>query len=340
MENIAADYDGPWKQALMDYFPACMEFFYPAAYADIDWDRGYEILNTELQKIVPEAKVGRRVADILVQVYRKNGSPINVLVHVEVQTEYEVDFPKRIHTYESLIELRHDAPVASLVIFGDDRPKWRPKKHVSKIWENKTIRSYRVVKLLDYQNKWSELERSTNPFAVMVMAHLKTMATRQDAQKRLEWKTRVTKGLLSAGYSEKEIRSLLRLVYWMMRLPEGLEREFQIQLDQFLEEKEMPYVMMPCEQDAMERGLSQGLEQGLERGSLLSRREDIIDILVLKFSEVPSEIADRINKLSDASVLRELLQRSVTIASLSDFSEVLDRLVVTTAEDSSSEQYN
>lgn len=274
----------------------------------------------------------------MVKVYRKNGSPINVLVHVEVQTEYEVDFPKRIHTYQSLIELRHDAPVASLVILGDDRPKWRPKKYESTIWENKTTRSYRVVKLLDYQNKWSELERSTNPFAVMVMAHLKTMATRQDAQKRLEWKTRVTKGLLSAGYSEKEIRSLLRLVYWMMRLPEGLEREFQIQLDKFLEEKEMPYVMMPCEQDAM--------EQGLKKGILQKSREDIIDILVLRFSEVPSEIADRINKLSEESVLRELLMRSVTIASLSDFSDVLAQLapldaeLPTTAEDSSGEQYN
>ncbi|MBO1350156.1 MAG: hypothetical protein EBE86_023525 [Hormoscilla sp. GUM202] len=53
---------------------------------------------------------GRRLADILVKVWRKNGSPINVLVHVEVQSEYEVDFPKQIHIYNSLIELRYDAP--------------------------------------------------------------------------------------------------------------------------------------------------------------------------------------------------------------------------------------
>jgi len=326
MENIAADYDGPWKQALIDYFPACMEFFYPVAYADINWDRGYEILNTELQKIVPEAKVGRRVADILVKVWRKNGSPINVVVHVEVQSEYEADFPKRIHIYNSLIELRHDVPVASLVILGDDRPSWRPQEFVSTIWESRTTQSYRVVKLLDYQSQWSDLERSTNPFAVMVMAHLKTMATRENAQKRLEWKTRVTRGLLEAGYTEQEIRNLLRLVYWMMRLPENLEREFQIQLDQFLEEKEMPYVMMPCEQDAMNRGVLQ------------TRRKDIIYILVVKFSDVPEQIADRINKLSEESVLRELLMRAVTIASLSDFSAVLDQLAP--AEDSSGEQYN
>ncbi|MBC6471990.1 MAG: hypothetical protein GDA48_03510 [Hormoscilla sp. GM102CHS1] len=61
-------------------------------------------------------------------------------------------------------------------------------------------------------------------------------------------------------------------------------------------------------------------------------------MLVLKFSEVPEQIADRINGLSDESVLKELFQRAVTIASLSDFSAVLDRL--TTAADSSDPQNN
>jgi len=164
----------------------------------------------------------------------------------------------------------------------------------------------------------------------MVMAHLQTMATRQNAQKRLEWKTRVTKGLLEVGYSEQEIRNLLWLVYWMMKLPENLEREFQIQLDQFLEEKEMSYVMLPCEQDAMERGVN--------RGALQTGREYLIDMLVMKFDSVPEQISDRINKLNDASLLKELFQRSVTIASLSDFSAVLEQL--TTAEDSSGQQYN
>ncbi|MBO1352177.1 MAG: hypothetical protein EBE86_034640 [Hormoscilla sp. GUM202] len=83
----------------------------------------------------------------------------------------------------------------------------------------------------------------------------------------------------------------------------------------------MPYVMLPCSQDAMNRAVLQ------------TRREALSDILVLKFDSVPEEIADRINKLSDASLLRELHQRSVTIASLSDFSAVLEQL--TPAEDSS-----
>jgi len=37
------------------YFPAFMAFFFPEAHADIDWTRGYESLDTELQQIVRDA---------------------------------------------------------------------------------------------------------------------------------------------------------------------------------------------------------------------------------------------------------------------------------------------
>ncbi len=41
-----------------------------------------------------------------------------------------------------------------------------------------------AVKLWDYNECWSELEASDNPFATVVMAHLKTKATRKDNQVR------------------------------------------------------------------------------------------------------------------------------------------------------------
>ena len=54
-KTINDDYDGPWKEAIETYFEDCMAFFFPQAYADIDWSRGYRFLDKEFQKIVPEA---------------------------------------------------------------------------------------------------------------------------------------------------------------------------------------------------------------------------------------------------------------------------------------------
>ncbi len=58
-----------------------------------------------------------------------------------------------------------------------------------------------VVKLLDYEARWAELEASDNPFAVVVMAHLKTQATRGDMAERYAAKLSLAKMLYRRGYS-------------------------------------------------------------------------------------------------------------------------------------------
>jgi len=42
------------------------------------------------------------------------------------------------------------------------------------------------VKLLDYESRWDELESSNNPFAMITMAHLKTLATTRNLVERAE----------------------------------------------------------------------------------------------------------------------------------------------------------
>jgi len=49
------------------------------------------------------------------------------------------------------------------------------------------------VKFRDYKERWLELEPSINPFATLVMAHLKTRATRKDPEERLRWKMRLVR---------------------------------------------------------------------------------------------------------------------------------------------------
>src|SRR5262245_34874485 len=71
--SSATDTDSPWKEALDRYFERCMALFFPQAHADIDWTRGYEMLDKELQPIVRQAKLGRRYVDKLVKVWLRNG---------------------------------------------------------------------------------------------------------------------------------------------------------------------------------------------------------------------------------------------------------------------------
>ncbi|MFN3335574.1 MAG: hypothetical protein ACK47M_24010 [Caldilinea sp.] len=63
------DFDSPWKDNLDLLFAEFMAFFFPDAYVAIDWSRGHEYLDKELQKITADADTGRRTVDKLVKVY-------------------------------------------------------------------------------------------------------------------------------------------------------------------------------------------------------------------------------------------------------------------------------
>ncbi len=182
------DYDSPWKEALDLYFEPFLAFFFPQAHADIDWGRGYEMLDKELQQIVREAEVGRRYVDKLVKVWLKSGAESWLLIHVEIQTWREGKFAKRMYVYNYRLFDRYDREVISLAVLADDDPNWRPDHYGYTRWGFRAGIEFPSVKLLDFAPHWQSLEANPNPFATVVLAHLKTLETRQDPVGRQGWK--------------------------------------------------------------------------------------------------------------------------------------------------------
>ncbi|MBI4870377.1 MAG: hypothetical protein HY814_02290 [Candidatus Riflebacteria bacterium] len=97
--GIRADFDTPWKEALERYFREFLALFFPAAHDGIDWARGHEFLDKELEKVVRDAELGRRLLDKLAHVWRQDGEEELVLVHVEVQGQKDDDFAQRMYVY-------------------------------------------------------------------------------------------------------------------------------------------------------------------------------------------------------------------------------------------------
>ena len=103
-------------------------------------------------------------------------------------------------------------PATSLAILCDANPSWRPNQYTFDYPD--TLLSFRfgTAKLLDYQERWSALAASTNPFAIVVMTHLKTQETKQDKQSRKEWKLRLIRRLYEQGYNRENIVNLFRFI--------------------------------------------------------------------------------------------------------------------------------
>jgi hypothetical protein len=120
--------------------------------------------------------------------------------------------------------------------------QWRPNHYSYHYPDTRLNFEFGTVKLLDYQNRWTELEASENPFATVVMAHLKTQQTRQQPQERKTWKFSLIRRLYDLGLQEQDIRNLYRFIDWVMILPKALEAEFWEQFKQFEQERTMKYV--------------------------------------------------------------------------------------------------
>ena len=256
------DYDSPWKEALDLYFQPFLAFFFPLIYNDIDWSRGYESLDKELQKIAPKAAQGRRHVDKLVKVWRKNGRSVWVLLHIEVQTQKQHRFAKRVYVYNHRISDYYDCTVVSLAVLADDDPKWRPNQHKESLWGWSLEMKFPPAKLLDYANCVAELEADSNPFAPIVLAHLKALETRQDPEQRQTWKFRLFRHLHERGFTAEDVRQLFRIIDWLMELPPALEDLLWEDIEQLQKEQPVPFITTP-ERVGIRRGLMLAIEDAL-----------------------------------------------------------------------------
>lgn len=305
-----SDYDSPWKEALERYFPQALEFLFPLIHTEVDWERGWEFLDKELQQVVRDAELGRRLVDKLVKVWRRDGSETWVLLHLEVQGSYEANFAERMFVYHYRLRDRYNLSVVTLAILADKRLSWRPAGYSKSLWGCRVSLDFPMVKLLDYESQLSELEQSSNPFSVIVVAHLQAQATDEDMEDRLKWKLKIVKGLYERGYDREDILELFRFIDWVMTLPAALENQFDDELSAFEEEREMPYVT------SVER-----------RAALRTKQSSIIDALEVRFGPVPDEITDQVAQLHDAEQLQALFKDAILVESVDAFQKLLNENV-------------
>jgi hypothetical protein len=310
-----ADYDSPWKQALAEYFEAFLLMFFPQVHAEIDWSRGYEILDKELQQLAPEAETGRRVADLLFRVWRRNGEEKWVLIHVEVQSQPDPEFPHRMFVYNSRFADRHKRLVASFAILADGDPIWRPDRYVYNLWNCGGGFHFPVVQLLDLDT--AELEQKPNPFAVVVLAHLTAQRTAGDAQSRRASKFRLIRGLLERSIERENVLRLLRLLDWFLKLPPPIEYQLRQDVQAFEQEKRMPYVTS-WERMGKEEGLAEGLAEGEARGL----RKAIALLLGKKFGESGRQLMPEIEKIQDVAMLSRIIESIESATSVDEIRQV------------------
>ena len=292
------------------YWRPFLELCFPTIAGGIDWTVPVEFLDQELQEIVRDADLGKQRVDKLAKVRRTDGTDEWVLVHVEVQSQADEGLPLRLYQYHHRIVDRFGRRCATLAVLADEREDWRPECYEAELWGCRIRFEFPVCKLLDLAGDAEGMAAGGNPAAVVVSAHLAAQSTRGDMDLRGKLKWELTRRLYERGYERRDVLELFRLIDWLLRLPEGLEVALREQIVSFEEDKAMPYIT------SIERI---GRQEGLAEGRLQALREDILDILEIRFGTVPGPLKAMVDAATEETRLKSMHRHAVQIPSLDQF---------------------
>jgi len=148
------------------------------------------------------------------------------------------------YIYNYRIFDRYKIFVASFAILGDTSKTWNPKSFEKQRMGCKLKFQFPTAKLSKYEDKekWEDLKNSSNPFAIVVMAHLKTKSTASDDEKRVQEKLYIIKHLFKKGFPKRDIDNLLKFIDWIMHVSEDQDKLFWQEIEKYQKEEEMPYV--------------------------------------------------------------------------------------------------
>jgi hypothetical protein len=307
---MSDDYDNPWKEAIEQYFREFIAFFFPKADKKTDWSKGYVFLDKELRKITRKAEISRKYVDKLVQIWLKNGDDVWAAIHIDVQSQTEYDFPKRMYVYNYRLFDRYDRHAASFAVLADDCATWRPSGFRQELMGCRVNFEFPTVKLTDY--KYEELEKSDNPFAVVVMAHLKTQETAKDDPKRMKEKLEIVRHLYRKGFLKQDILNLFRFIDWIMDLPKETEQIFWDELGAEEKEGKMPYITTG-ERIGYKRGKQEGILKAIGLG------------LELKFGKPGLRLMNKISEIRDMETLDAIYEGLRKVSEIKELRQIYER---------------
>jgi len=250
-----SDYDGAWKEALRSFFQEILQCYFPAVAATIDWQRPAEWYDKELSQILGQPGQRNRRVDILVKVWLRDGTAQWILLHLEVQSNYEEGFAERLSLYNSGFFWIFKQRVVTLAVLADLREGWRPDEDVFQLADFESRTRFPVCKLIDrLRGDW----QGDHSLPVqLARAQIAALRTAGDPEGRYQAKWQLVRNLYELGYNAEQVREIFRLIDWMMHLRVDLEERFKHELDELEESLQMPYVTS-VERIAKSEGLSEG----------------------------------------------------------------------------------
>lgn len=268
--------DTLWKGIIESLIDEFIQFFF-AEYADlIDFERGFEFLDTELQQLLPANSGRRRHADKLVKVWLKNGEEVWFLIHIEVQGYPDPFFDRRMYECVYRIGDKFQQPVTALAIYTDWEHKYHFKEYRSSFLGTELVYTFNTYVLCEHTP--AELSQNPNPFAAVMEAAWQYLDKPADDQALRALKLDLIGRLKMRNIPRDKITLIINFIKFYLPFTNSeIEANFEQDL-MVLTQTDKPMglieaILEDVKQQGLEQGLEQGRELGIVEGIALEKRE-------------------------------------------------------------------
>ena len=313
IEDQDSDYDGAWKEALVEQLPDFVREYFPAMFEAIDWTQPVEWLDKEISQFIGLIGHRNRVVDLLAKVMLRSGDEQWILLHLEIQTSSEEGFEFRLACYNGSLLGLHQKRVVTLAVLADLRENWLPQEDSFELGGFSSRMRFPICKLIHrLRDDWQGNKSLPVQLARAQIAALQT-AGNPDGRYQAKWK--LVKELYETGYTAETLRKVLRLIDWMVRLRRDFDVRFELELTEYEKERKMPYVTS-WERIAEERGEARGEARGIARAALR--------VLAANCGTLPDDVQNQIRALP-INALDDLLMAAVNLRSQSELQAWIDQ---------------
>ena len=287
--------DDLWKKVIADLFEDFLLFFLPEFHKEVDFSKSVDFLQQELFKEIIKDRKGRKMADQIAKVHLKNGKEQWVLVHTEVQSEDDEDFPLRMFQYYYRIFDRYGKKIVAIAVFSNKSNK--SSNQYKDVYFGTEL-SYTFNKYVVDNFDEKELKKSPKLFSKALLASI--YMNRTKSNDKMEMRSIYKRALLRDVWSlqnatRTEISALLYFVDYLLKLPEEMSEQLKQELrteirkedEQMLQlhKGELPPTLAGILEMERQEGLELGIERGIEQGIEQGIRQMILNLIEKGFTE-------------------------------------------------------
>ena len=296
-------HDRLFKELLYRFLPEFLRVFFPAEAERLNFAT-LKFLDKELVINFPGQEL--RITDIVAEVETWEGVAETVILHVEIEARDKRTLPQRMSEYYVLLRVLRQRPVLPLALVllpGAGGLRWQSYRE--SIFGHEVLHfQYGQVGVRDLSSQFYLAENSA-------LAAALTVLMQPEGESPAWLKLMALQKVINSDLSDGDKLFLVEFMNTYAPTGELFDAREEIM-------EQLAAVEMTWGERLREEGREEGREAGREAGRAEGEQKMLLHLLGLMFGEVPPTLTDRINAITDETMLSVVARQILTIKRLEE----------------------